>query len=177
MKSGSGPGKPRSKVEPSRATHRFRGRFDVKVDPKGRLSLPPSLRLSDKLVVTNQRLGGRNALHIFTLPAWENLETSIGRLSPLDASVQAFERFYISGGQVVELDAQGRLLLPSSLRRFAQIEGDAVLVGLGDKLEVWALPVWETLFGEMTAGFDETLAAVARLARNGAGERDGDDEG
>ncbi len=159
MKSGSGPLKSsRSKPDP-----RFRGRFDVKIDPKGRLSLPPSLRISEQLVVTNQRLNGRNALHIYTLATWETLEARISRMSPLDASVQAFERFYISGGQVAELDGQGRLLLPSSLRRFAQIDGDAVLVGLGDKLEVWSQPLWETLFGEMTAGFDETLAAVAKL--------------
>lgn len=161
MKSGSdrkNAPKSRSHVEP-----RFRGRFEVKLDPKGRLSLPPSLRLSESLVVTNHRLNGRNALHVFTLSAWEKLENRIARLSSLDASVQAFERFYLSGGHVVELDTQGRLLVPSSLRRFAQIETDAVLVGLGDKFEIWSGPLWETLFGEMTAGFDETLARVAAL--------------
>lgn len=142
---------------------RFRGRFDVKLDPKGRLSLPPSLRISKTLVVTNHRLNGRNALHVFTLSAWEKLENRIARLSPLEASVQAFERFYLSGGQVVELDTQGRMLVPSGLRRFAQIETDAVLVGLGDKFEIWSGPLWETLFGEMTASFDETLARVAAL--------------
>lgn len=145
---------------------RFRGRFDVKIDPKGRLSLPPALRLSARLVVTNHRLGGRNALHVYTLEAWQKLEMRIQRLSPLDASVQAFERFYISGGQIVELDGQGRMLLPSGLRRFAQIDSDAVLVGLGDKLEVWSQPLWETLFGEMTADFDRTLASVAALEKN-----------
>lgn len=166
MKSGSGHRSAKSKELANFAGKpepRFRGRFEVKIDLKGRLSLPPSLRISEQLVVTNQRLNGRNALHVYSLAAWENLEARIGRMSPLDVSVQAFERFYISGGQVVELDAQGRILLPSSLRRFAQIEGDAVLVGLGDKLEVWALPLWETLFGEMVASFDKTLEAVARL--------------
>lgn len=148
-----------------RSSERFRGRFEVKIDPKGRLSLPPSLRLSARLVVTNHRLSGRNALHVYTLEAWEELEARIQRLSPLEASVQAFERFYLSGGQVVELDGQGRLLLPSGLRRFAQIEADAVLVGLGDKLEVWSQALWETLFGEMTADFDKTQAAVAALEK------------
>lgn len=153
--------KPHNKVQP--AEPRFRGRFEVKLDPKGRLSLPPSFRLSSELVVTNQRLGGRNALHVYTLEAWQKLELRIQALSPLDSSVQAFERFYLSGGQVVELDAQGRMLLPSGLRRFAQIETDAVLVGLGDKLEVWSQVLWETLFQEMTADFVETLAKVASL--------------
>lgn len=155
MKSGRDKGK---------SVDRFRGRFDVKVDPKGRLSLPPGLRISNEMVVTNHRLSGRNALHIYTLNQWERLENRVARLSPLDASVQAFIRFYISGGQVVEPDGQGRMLLPAGLRKFSGIEGDAVLVGLGDKLEVWSTALWETLFHEMTADFDHIQAAVAALA-------------
>lgn len=175
MKSGSD--RKTSPRSPNRSLARFRGRFDVKIDPKGRLSLPPALRLSSKLVITNHRLSGRNALHVYTLAEWEKLEAKIARLSSLDASVQAFERFYLSGGQVVELDGQGRMLLPSGLRRFAQIEGDAVLVGLGDKFEVWSQPLWDTLFGEMTADFDQTLARVAGLMNSGNTDRsesDGD---
>lgn len=149
----------------NKAVDRFRGRFEVKVDPKGRMSLPPGLRVSDQLVVTNHRLSGRNALHVYTLDQWERLENQVAQLSPLDASVQAFIRFYISGGQVVELDSQGRLLLPVGLRKYSGIEGDAVLVGLGDKLEVWSTPMWETLFHEMTADFDRIQADVAALVR------------
>lgn len=151
--------------EKTKSGERFRGRFEVKVDPKGRLSLPPGLRVSDRLVVTNHRLSGRNALHVYTLGQWERLEDRVSSLSQLDASVQAFIRFYISGGQVVELDAQGRFLLPAGLRKFSGIEGDAVLVGLGDKLEVWSTPMWETLFHEMTADFDRIQADIAALVR------------
>ncbi len=150
--------------EKNKPTDRFRGRFEVKVDPKGRVSLPPGLRISDRLVVTNHRLSGRSALHVYTFDQWEILENRIAQLSQLDVSVQAFIRFYISGGQVVELDAQGRLLLPSGLRKFSGIEGDAVLVGLGDKLEVWSTAMWETLFHEMTTDFDRIQADVAALA-------------
>ncbi|CAN5456117.1 division/cell wall cluster transcriptional repressor MraZ [soil metagenome] len=150
----------------SASAARFRGRFEVKLDPKGRLSLPPALRISNQLVVTNHRVGGRNALHVYTLQEWEKLESRIARLPSLDAAVQTFERFYLSGGQVVELDGQGRMLLPSGLRRFALIESDAVLVGLGDKFEVWSQGLWETLFGEMTVDFDQTMARVASLTTN-----------
>lgn len=151
--------------EKNKSVDRFRGRFEVKVDPKGRLSLPPGLRVSDQLVVTNHRLSGRNALHVYTLDQWERLENRVSRLSQLDASVQAFIRFYISGGQVAELDGQGRFLLPVGLRKFSGIEGEAVLVGLGDKLEVWSTPMWETLFHEMTAEFDRIQADVSVLMR------------
>lgn len=155
---------------------RFRGRFEVKIDPKGRLSLPPSLRLSQSLVVTNHRLSGRNALHIYTLKEWERLEERVSAISVLDPSVQAFVRFYVSGGQIVELDGQGRLLLPASLRKFATLENDAVLVGLGDKLEVWSSTLWETLFLEMTDGFDQVQAKVANLlSRNDQPADEGED--
>lgn len=158
MKSG------REKNRTSRES-RFRGRFEVKVDPKGRLSLPPSLRLSSALVVTNHRLSGRNALHVYTLKEWERLEERVSTLSAFDPAVQAFIRFYISGGQVVELDGQGRLLLPAGLRKFAGLESDVVLVGLGDKMEVWSSVMWETLLLEMTTGFDQVQARVADLLR------------
>jgi MraZ protein len=147
----------------SQSSRRFRGRFEVKVDAKGRVSLPPSHRLSAHLVVTNHRFSGRNALHVYTLESWEALERRLERLSSLDAAVQAFARFYLSGGQVVEPDGQGRMLLPVGLRKFAQIESDAVLVGLGDKVEIWSQAAWESLFSEMTVDFDQTLARVADL--------------
>jgi MraZ protein len=150
---------------------RFRGRFEVKIDPKGRVSFPPSLRISQSMVVTNHRMAGRNALHIYTLKEWQRLEARVGAISLLDPAVQAFIRFYVSGGQVIELDGQGRLLLPAGLRKFANLESDAVLVGLGDKLEVWSSTVWEALFLEMTTGFDQVQAKVANLlSRSDEGE-------
>lgn len=158
---GSNTSSNRAANEPS--TERFRGRFEVKLDPKGRLSLPPALRLSPDIVITNHRLNGRNALHGYTLEAWQRLETRIERLSPLEASVQAFQRFYISGGQAVELDAQGRVLIPAGLRKFAGLEAEAVVVGLGDKFEIWSAGTWNVLFGEMTEVFEQTLARIAVL--------------
>lgn len=146
---------------------RFRGRFEVKIDPKGRLSLPTGFRFSDTVVVTNHRLQGRNALHGYTMDSWLKLEQRIDRLSPLESSVQAFQRFYISGGQVVEIDSQGRVLIPHGLRRFAALEGEAVLVGLGDKFEIWSAAIWSVLFGEMTEVFDQTLARIAALDDRG----------
>lgn len=150
---------------------RFRGRFEVKLDPKGRLSLPPGLRLSENIVITNHRLNGRNALHGYTLESWQKLEGRIERLSPLEASVQAFQRFYISGGQVVEIDSQGRVLVPAGLRKFAGLEADVVVVGLGDKFEIWSAEVWNVLFGEMIEVFDQTLARIAVLDEKKSEER------
>ncbi|MBL7687565.1 MAG: division/cell wall cluster transcriptional repressor MraZ [Bdellovibrionaceae bacterium] len=171
MKSPKGSDSRSSRSASKSDVDRFRGRFEVKLDPKGRLSLPPGLRLSENIVITNHRLNGRNALHGYTLESWQKLESRIERLSPLEASVQAFQRFYISGGQVVELDSQGRVLVPAGLRKFAGLEADVVVVGLGDKFEIWSAEVWNVLFGEMIEVFDQTLARIAVLDEKKGEER------
>ena len=142
--------------------HLFRGRFETRVDPKGRLSLPSSYRSETScLIVTNSRFRSRSCLHVYTSDEWEKLETKISRLSALQAEIQAFARFYLSGGQVVELDAQGRFSIPLSLRRYAGLEADIMLVGLGDKFEIWAQDQWAAVYTELTETFEETLNAVA----------------
>lgn len=146
----------------------FRGRFEIKLDPKGRLSLPPAYRQNlphddAQLIITNSRYRGKSCLHAFSLQEWEKLERRIGRMSQLKTEVQAFSRFYLSGGQSTELDAQNRILVPQSLRRFAGLESSAVLVGLGDKFEIWSQDNWSAIYDQLTENFEDTLSAVATL--------------
>src|SRR5262245_34021924 len=119
----------------------IRGRFEIKLDPKGRLSLPQGLRVGlpgQRIVITNSRYRGLSCLDVYSLGEWQKLERRIGRLSSLRAEVQAFNRFYLSGGQTVEVDAQNRILIPQGLRRFSGLESEVVLVGLGSKFEIWS---------------------------------------
>ncbi len=146
----------------------FRGRFEIKLDPKGRLSLPPAYRqiipnTDSRLIITNSRYRGKSCLHGFCLPEWEKLERRIGRMSQLKTEVQAFSRFYLSGGQSVELDAQNRILVPQSLRRFAGLDSQAVLVGLGDKFEIWSQENWSAIYDQLTENFEDTMSSVASL--------------
>ncbi len=146
----------------------FRGRFEIKLDPKGRLSLPPGVRsvLSEnhsQLVMTNSRYQNRSCLHVYSPSEWQTLERRIAKLPALDAQVQAFQRFYISGGQPVEIDAQNRVLIPQLLRRFAGLENQVVVVGLGAKLEIWSQVVWDDVFANLAESFEDTMNAVARL--------------
>ncbi|HVK61950.1 MAG TPA: division/cell wall cluster transcriptional repressor MraZ [Bdellovibrionales bacterium] len=146
----------------------FRGRFEIKIDPKGRLSLPPAYRQTlpvqnPQLIVTNSRFRGKSCLHVYTIAEWEKLERKISKLSSLKAEVQAFSRFYLSGGQVVDVDSQNRILIPQSLRKFASLDGQAILVGLGEKFEIWSGEGWNSIFEQLTEGFEETMEAVANL--------------
>ncbi len=148
----------------------FRGRFDLKLDPKGRLSLPPAFRAalpnsSAQIVITNSRYQNLSCLHVYSLAQWQELERKIGKLSSLDLNVQAFQRFYLSGGQVIEVDAQNRILIPQSLRRFAALDSHAIVVGIGEKFEIWSEQSWSGIFTNLTESFEATMSAVADLQR------------
>lgn len=150
----------------------FRGRFELKLDPKGRLSLPPSIRDclpagSEQIVITNSRYQNLSCLHAYSLPEWEALERKIAKLPTLNQQVQAFQRFYLSGGQAVEIDAQNRVLVPQSLRRFASLESQIVVVGLGNKLEIWSEQNWSGIFANLSENFEETMAAVSAFEDDG----------
>ncbi len=146
----------------------FRGRFEIKLDPKGRLLIPAAYRQilpvdSPQLIITNNRYRGKSCLHAYSLHEWEKLERNIARLSSLKAEVQAFNRFYLSAGQSSDVDAQNRVLVPQSLRKFASLEGSIVLVGLGNKFEIWSEKTWNSLYEDLTENFEQTLEAVAAL--------------
>ena len=139
----------------------------AKIDAKSRLALPVGVRTSlgenKKLVVTNSIYRNKKCLDLYTLDAWLVLEEKIAKLPSLNANVQAFQRFYLSAGTVIELDGQNRLLIPKNLKLFAGIDLDLVLVGMGSKLEIWNKNSWETLQIELSGNFEEILAGVSLL--------------
>lgn len=150
----------------------FRGRFELKLDPKGRLSIPPSVRAAlpgatPQIVITNSRYQNISCLHAYSLAEWQNLERRISKLPALNTQVQAFQRFYLSGGQIVDVDAQNRVLVPQSLRKFAGLDGQIVLVGLGSKFEIWSEGAWRGIFENLTENFEDTMSAVAALEESG----------
>jgi MraZ protein len=147
---------------------RFRGRFETKMDPKGRLSLATSLKdalpeSDHRIVITNSQYKNSRCLDLYTHAAWTRLEKRISRLSPLKSEVQEFQRFYLAGGQRLELDLQGRFIIPLSLRKYAELSSECVLVGLGDKLEIWSLHHWTRIYEGLAQNFETTLAQVAQL--------------
>lgn len=146
----------------------FRGRFDAKLDAKGRLCLPPSFRqqlpkANSSIVVTNSQYQGKPCLDVYMFKRWQELEKRIEKMSPLKAEVQAFQRFYMSGGQVVDTDKMNRVLVPLGLRNYASLKTEVVLVGMGHKFEIWPAEVWTKMFVGLASGFESTMAAVANL--------------
>ncbi|MBK9294573.1 MAG: division/cell wall cluster transcriptional repressor MraZ [Oligoflexia bacterium] len=151
------------------STSQFRGRFELKADSKFRLSLPSEFReiihsLKDsKLVITNSQYQGRRCLDVYPNFQWKKLENKIARLPQLKIEVQNFQRFYLSGGHNVELDNQGRVLIPASLRTYADIKSEVVVVGFSNKFEIWSKETWTGLFDNLANDFTQTLSQISEL--------------
>lgn len=145
---------------------KFRGRFEATIDQKGRLLLPSSLRdvLKDlPLVLTNSQYQKSRCLDGYSLVAWEHLEKKISTMSPLKVEIQAFQRFYLANAQVLNPDNQNRVLIPKNLREYAELEAEVVILGMGEKIEIWSASKWNKLYDTLADSFEDTLAAVASL--------------
>ena len=143
----------------------LKGRFEIKMDAKGRVNLPTAIHSQEltSFVVTNSQYEGCRCLDMYSEEEWKKLESRISQLSPLKKEVQAFRRFYIAGGQKVEANGQGRVLVPKGLREYAQLEDEIVIVGMGSKLEIWNLKDWNKIFNNLATDFEDTLAVIANM--------------
>ncbi len=148
----------------------FRGVSAINLDAKGRMAIPTRYRaelqeLCDgQLIVTvavNERcLGEKGCLWLYPLPEWEKVEVTISKLSTLNKMATKLRRFLIGNATECDMDAQGRLLLPDKLRKFANMEKQIVLIGQLNKFEIWNQNAWdekesEWLDGDDNEGLDE----------------------
>jgi MraZ protein len=148
----------------------FRGRFELKIDAKFRLTLPTVFRevieksmSHSRIVITNSQYQGKRCLDVYSFAEWKKLEQKISRLPQLKVEVQNFQRFYLSGGHVVEVDAQGRILIPPTLRAYSNVLSDLMVVGFANKFEIWSLDVWKGLFENLAQDFSQTLVAISDM--------------
>jgi MraZ protein len=124
----------------------FRGVQHINMDAKGRLAMPARQRepllsqCNGQLVATIDTQS--RCLFIYPLPEWETIEREIQQLPALKPAVKRFQRLVIGYATDIELDSNGRLLLPAPLREYAGLEKKLVLVGQGKKLELWAEESW-----------------------------------
>ena len=81
-------------------------------------------------------------LAIYPLPEWERIEREIQSLPALKPAVKRFQRLMLGYATDLELDGNGRMLLPQSLREYAKLDKKLVLVGQGNKLELWSESLW-----------------------------------
>ena len=112
------------------------GTHSYQLDPKGRISLPARFRevLSDGAVLT---LGQDGCLFCFPRAEWESRAAEVRALPLSDATGRAYARMFFGKAEALDLDSQGRLLVPQRLRAEAGIRKEAVVVGVFDRMEIW----------------------------------------
>ncbi len=141
----------------------FRGSFEHTVDSKGRVSVPSKFRdiLADhydgKLVMA---LDIDQCLSLYPLEEWEKLEEKIKTLPMMQKEVKDFMRFFFSSATECEVDKQGRILIPPSLRERVGINKNVVFVGIINKIEVWDTKAWESRNSKNLDKIGEALATL-----------------
>jgi MraZ protein len=117
------------------------GEFQYSVDDKGRVIIPPAFRdfVEDGMVVTR---GMDSCLFVFPLRSWQQIEESLTALPLTDPGSRNFVRFFYSGAAKAKLDSTGRIGLPPTLRTFAKLEGNVMVVGAPNRLEIWNEEQW-----------------------------------
>ena len=111
------------------------------IDTKGRLIIPSKFReeLGETFVVTK---GLDGCLFVFSDEEWKAFEIKLKSLPLTNKNARQFARFFVAGATPCELDKQGRILLPATLREFAGLEKDVVLTGMLNRIEIWSKEKW-----------------------------------
>lgn len=130
------------------------GEYQHTVDPKGRLIVPSKFRehLGASFVLTR---GMDNCLFGYPLDEWKQLEEKLKTLPVTKKDARAFTRFFFSGATEVEVDKQGRVNIPVHLREYAKVEKECVVIGVSNRIEVWAKLLWEDYYEASEESFNE----------------------
>ena len=117
------------------------GKYPAKLDDKNRLFVPAKLRdeLGESFMIC-RGIYGKRCLCVYSTEKWNDLVEKIGMLPSAKSSV--VKRFLYDGAFNVECDSQGRILIPQTLRDYAQLESDAHIIGMDSNLEVWNTELW-----------------------------------
>ncbi|MFN8523067.1 MAG: division/cell wall cluster transcriptional repressor MraZ [Chloroflexota bacterium] len=139
----------------------FLGEFAHSLDDKGRLAVPSRFRqdLADGLYLSK---GVDRCLYIHTPEAWNRLAERIAALSAMQANARQIQRHFFAGATPAVPDKLGRIVVPASLREYAQLTGNVIVAGVYSRIEVWDEATWN-------AERDKTDAQSALLAEDLAG--------
>ena len=140
----------------------FFGEYVHNIDDKGRLIIPSKFResLSGEFVLTK---GLDGCLFVFSLEEWENFEDKLKALPISDKNARAFTRFFFAGAADCELDRQGRVSVPASLRKYAKINKEVTVIGVSNRLEIWDSVLWKEYNQSEDLNYDDIAENMAML--------------
>lgn len=132
----------------------FIGEFSHNIDKKGRIIIPAKFRteLGEHIIITK---GLDGCLNVYTVSQWELIYEQLQKLPLTKRDARMFVRMMTSKAAECEFDSLGRVLIPSSLTKLAQLEKECIVVGAGNHLEIWAKENWESMDEDANASFEE----------------------
>jgi MraZ protein len=136
----------------------FIGEYHHTIDEKGRIIIPAKFReeLGNNFIITR---GIENCLFVYSEDNWAKITNKLSSLPFTKKDARTFNRFFMSGATSVELDKQGRVNISKPLIDYASLLKDCVIIGTGDRLEVWSQESWESFF-------DSTKDSMSDIAEN-----------
>ena len=139
----------------------FIGEYQHSLDSKNRIIVPAKLRegLGNKFVITK---GLDGCLYAYPLEEWKILEDKLKTLPLTNKDARTFVRFFFSGACEVEVDKQGRGLIPQNLKEYACIEKEIVSIGVLTRVEIWGKEKWQE-YNESDIDFDSIAEKMSDL--------------
>ncbi len=131
----------------------FQGATQFNLDGKGRLTIPTRYRdmllahCAGQLVLTADADG---CLLLYPQPEWQPIREKLMKLSALNPKIRALQRFLVGHAEELTMDAAGRVLISSTLRDYAKLDKRVMLVGQGNKFELWDETRWQAQYEKMT---------------------------
>jgi len=143
----------------------FIGEYSHTLDNKSRLIVPARFReeLGMRFVMTK---GMDSALFLYPMKEWEMIEGKLRNLSLTNREARAFVRLFFSGAAECEVDRQGRILVPQNLVEHAGLVRDAVVIGVLNRVEVWARERWEEYSSSQEMDYDQLADKLSVLDLN-----------
>ena len=133
----------------------LKGEYSHNIDPKGRLIIPAKFRddLGENFVITK---GMENCLYVYPETEWNAFEEKLNALpTTTDKKARAFAYFFQGSATDGDLDKQGRTLIPSVLRNYAQLDKEVVFIGMGKRAEIWDKARWEKKNAEVELNIED----------------------
>lgn len=123
------------------------GEYNSNLDEKSRLVIPSKLRqyFNGEFVITR---GLENCLFVYTKETFDIITEKLNSLPFTKKDARNFSRFFLSGASLTTFDKQGRILISSPLINYANIKKECVIIGVGNRIEIWSKENWEKFFSE-----------------------------
>jgi MraZ protein len=138
------------------------GEFQHSLDEKARMTIPAKFReaLGASFVMTR---GLDQCLFVYPRRDWETLEAKLRAMPLTRGDARQFIRLFFSGAAECDLDKQGRVVIPANLREHAGIVQECVVIGVGQRLEVWDAERWKSYSADAAGSFSELASGLVDL--------------